>query len=1134
MTKIIKLITYKLVILLLLNFVLVTNIVAQSALSKGNWYKISIANTGVYKLDFNFLTNELKIPSTELDFTKLGVFGYGGGVLNEANNSIFPSDLPEINTEIVDINSNGKLEDGDYILFYGAGPIRWQFNPFNSLFEHTSSYYTDEQCFFITTTEGKQQRVLNSATLSNPIATLNSYDYYQVMDKDSINPNLSGRVWYAGMLSNFNRSIEYDLPLEQCTAGESIVVSFSYFTELNNTPLSILINGNTVKNLNLTSSFKYQIDSFKLLCPGSGAKIKFTTPTTIASNFYVNYIAVNAKANLTYSNTQFNFRIKNGIGSPDNYQLNISGAGNAKIWDVTKQIVKPSTNNNGSTKSIIFSNQIPREFVVFEDINAYKPIAKGKITNQNLSSLPPANNLIITHKNWMNQAKDLAKFHQDEQNLISHVVDVEEIYNEYSSGNKDVMAIRRFIKEQYEKSPSSKILSTVTLFGKACVDFKNINKNSNSCVDYVPTYETLYSADFLESFCTDDFYGLLNPNDINLDINGQIMAIGIGRLPVSTVEEAKQVVAKIKAYKSAKSYSDWRNQTTTVSDDYDDNADGSFYTQNEAMNKYIKSNFIKTNPNKIYLDAFFQEQFSGGQRYEDAEKLLKDNFTFGSLLITYIGHGGSNNWAQERVLSTSDLPIYKNIYSLPFMTTATCGFAPYDKPNASNKSAGERYLLQKDGGAIGLFTTCREVLISDQSSFMDKFISNFYTRKPDGNFYTFGDISRETKTALGINLNSRKVVLLGDPALEINMPKYNIVTTNISNGTDDTLHSLSKIKITGQINDLTNNLISDFNGFCQITVFDKITQSRLNYNDTKDPKIPNDTFETQQSRIFKGSTKVENGKFSVEFIVPKDINYAIGRGKISYYAADTNVKPYRDAAGIDTNIIIGGANLNALQDNDAPIVKLYMNDEKFVFGGITNADPILLAKISDLSGINTTGAGVGHDITAILDGNIRLPVNLNNYFKTDQGDYTRGSINYPYYQLSEGKHTIKVKAWDVYNNPGEGYIEFFVTKSEHIALTHVLNYPNPFTTNTWIQFEHNRPNEPIDVSINIMTVSGKVVKRIAQKITTDGFRVDKQIQWNGRDDFGDPIGKGLYIYVVTIRDSKGETAHKYEKLVLLQ
>jgi hypothetical protein len=1134
MTKTIKLITYKTTILFWCICICTSNLVAQSALSKGNWYKISISKTGVYKLDFNFLTKDLKIPAGDLLISKIGVFGYGGGVLNEANNAVFNADIPENNIEVIDINGNGTLEDGDYILFYADGPYRWQFNSIKSLFEHTSAYYSDAQHFFISTTEGTGKRVVNSASLSSPVSTLNTYDYYHVMDNDSINPQLSGRIWYAGLITNFTKQTEFNLPLEQCTAGEMVAVSFNYFTELNNTLLTITINNSTVKSVNLTPSFTTQLDSFRVLCPGENAKIKFSISSPISTNFYLDNITTNSKADMQYKGSQFNFRTKLGLGTTENYQFNLSGAANAKIWCVSNQISKPNINVSGNVKSFIFSNQVGKEFVVFEDNNAYKPVAIGKILNQNLTDLPAANNLIITHKTWLGVAKDLAKFHTEERNIVSHVVDVDEIYNEYSSGSKDVMAIRRFIIEQYNKSPSANKLSTVTLFGKSCVDYKGVNKTVNTCIDYVPTYETLFSNDFLESFCTDDFFGLLNPTDTNIYKNNKLLSVGIGRLPVSSLEEAKQILAKIKAYKSKESYGDWRNITTTVSDDYDNASDGSFYVQNENMNRFIKSTNIKTNQTKIYLDAFFQEQFSGGQRYEDAEKMLKDNFTFGSLLITYIGHGGASNWAQERVLSTSDLPIYKNLNSLPFLTTATCGFAPYDKPNSSNKSAGERFLLQKDGGAIGLLTTCREVLISDQASFMDNFIRSFYDRKTDGNFYTLGDIARETKNKNLLNSNSQKVVLLGDPALEINMPKYNVITTSVSNGASDTLKSLSKMKITGEVQDLSNSLMSNFNGFCQITVFDKINQNKLNYNDTKDPRLFKDTFETQISRIFKGSTEVINGKFSVEFIVPKDINYAIGKGKISYYAADVNQKPYRDAAGIDTTIIVGGANLDAGTDEDAPIVKLFMNDDKFVFGGITNADPFLLAKISDKSGINTTGAGVGHDITAILDGNTRLPVNLNNYYKTEQGDFTQGRINYPYYQLSEGKHSIKLKAWDVYNNPGEGYIEFFVTKSPHIALTHVLNYPNPFTTNTWFQFEHNRPNEPLDVTINIMTVSGKVVKRIAQKLSTDGFRVDKQIAWNGRDDFGDPIGRGLYIYVVTIRDSKGETAHQYEKLVLLQ
>ena len=1105
---------------------------SSSKLTTGKWYKISIDKSGVYKLDYKFLTDDLKISKDDLTISKLGVFGYGGGALPEDNTN-FNIDLPEHSIEVVDINGNDKLEENDYILFYAAGPFRWTYNSSNNLFEHTSAFYSDVQHFFLSTTEGSNKRVAIQNLSGSPTRIHTSYDFYDVSDKDSINPKQSGRIWFSSSISNFKKRIEQKLPLTTCAGGENVWIRFAYFTELNNIPLSISIDGTTIKTINLLQDNKMQYDSIKISCPSSTPIIAFTISSPITSEFYLDFIEVNTKATLNFSGSQYNFRIKDGFNTGDIKQVQIAN-GSYKVWNVTdgSNVKSVTLNSNGSGSNFLLNNFKIQEFVIFDNSLAYSPKAIGVIENQNLLDAPHTNNIIIVPKAWKSVGDELALFHKENSGIASLVVDVEKIYNEFSSGNKDVTGIRRFLVNQYLKSPSTtNTLSTVLFFGKACVDYKNIMKGS--CEDIVPTYETNIPSDFLQSFCTDDYFGLLDINETNLDNPIKNLNIGIGRIPVNSLSEAKEALAKIKAYKSKQSFGDWRNISTTTADDYDDPPDASFYIQNEkVLSAYIKNTNVKTNQNKIYLDAFRQEQFSGGQRYEDAEKLLKDNFSFGSLLITYVGHGGFSNWAQERILSVSDLPIYKNLNSLPFLTTATCGFAPYDKPN-KDKSAGERYLLQKDGGAIALLTTCREVYISDQGPFMRNFIKNFYTRKSNGNFLSFGDISKLTKNSNGMDLNSQKVVLLGDPALILNMPYYNIVTTSVSNGTDDTLKSLSKIKIKGEVQDLTNLTIADFNGFCQVTVFDKKTKNRLNYNDGNDP-IPGDTFEVQESRIFRGSTNVINGKFEIEFIVPKDINYSMGLGRISYYAADTNTKPSRDASGMDTTIWVGGANLNAATDEKPPVVILFMNDDKFVYGGITNADPILLAKISDESGINTTGAGIGHDITAILDNNTRIPIILNNYYRSEAGNFTQGRINYPFYQLADGKHTIKVKAWDVYNNPGEGYTEFIVAKSEGIALRHVLNYPNPFTTNTWFQFEHNRPNEPIDVTINIMTVSGKVVKRIHQKMVTEGFRVDKQIAWNGKDDFGDPIGRGMYVYVVTIRDTKGEIAYQYEKLVILQ
>lgn len=1106
---------------------------SSSALNTGKWYKIAVPKTGVYALDFNFLTKTMNIPAEELKIPTFGVFGYGGGVLSEENNASFYTDLPENSIEVVDNNNNGLIEDGDRILFYAEGPYRKRYNPITERFVHTSAFYSDVQHFFVSTTQGTQKKINLQNVSGSPAKIYTSYDQIAVRDLDSVNPKSSGRIWFSSIMSNFSRSITVPLPESNCTGGTDIHITFSYYTKIATQAVQISVNNQLVKTINPIGSNELIVDTIRMTCPGPNSKLNFSVTSPITDNFYLDYVVVNASSELRYQGQQFSFRFKQ-LGS-DFYQAQIATpASGLRVWNVTdiENIRNVQLNGGGSSAGFVFTNQILNEFIAFDNQNTTPPLYIGKVDNQNLQETQPVDHIIVCNKSWISVAKQLADFHKEESGISTAVVDVDQIYNEYSSGNKDVTAIRRFIRQQFARSTPSESLRTILLFGKACVDYKSIE--GNRCQDFVPTYETTVPDDFLESFCTDDYFALLEGAESNLSAPQKTLDVGIGRIPVASLAEAKDALAKIKAYKSKESYHDWRNLTTFVSDDYDDRVDGDFYKQNEeTLYKFVSTNSIKTNTSKVYLDAFRQEQFSGGQRYPDAEKLLKDNISYGSLLITYIGHGGSTNWAQERLLSVSDLPIYKNLASLPFMTTATCGFAPFDKPSA-DKSAGEMFILQKDGGAIALLTTCREVLISDQGPFMGRFIRNFYNRQTSGQFRTFGEIARATKNESNTDLNSQKVVLLGDPALIVNMPQYDIRTTSISNGTDDTLRSLSRMTISGEVRDLSGQRMSDFNGYCEITLFDKKTENRLNYNDETDPRLPKDTFQTQESRIFRGSATVVNGQFTIQFVVPKDINYAMGRGRISYYAADVNTKPYRDASGIDTNVWIGGANLNAPADNKPPVVQLFMNDEKFVFGGITNADPFLFAKISDESGINTTGAGIGHDITGIIDDQVRIPIILNNYYRTLTGDFTQGRVNYPFYQLSEGKHTLKVKAWDVYNNPGEGYTEFIVAKTAGIALRHVLNYPNPFTTNTQFQFEHNRPNQPLDVTIQVMTVTGRVVKRFYKQIQTPGFRVDSQFPWDGRDDMGDRIGRGVYIYVVTIRDTKGESAYQYEKLVLLQ
>jgi hypothetical protein len=350
--------------------------------------------------------------------------------------------------------------------------------------------------------------------------------------------------------------------------------------------------------------------------------------------------------------------------------------------------------------------------------------------------------------------------------------------------------------------------------------------------------------------------------------------------------------------------------------------------------------------------------------------------------------------------------------------------------------------------------------------------------------------------------------LLGDPALNIAFPEYNVVTTYVP----DTIKALSMVNITGYIADETGNKINNFNGKINITVFDKKSSTKTLGNDIGSYPV---SFSVRCNIIYKGKTVVENGEFSFSFVVPKDISYKFDKGKISYYAENG----YIDAAGYYDDFIIGGANQNAPQDYTGPDIRMFMNDTLFISGGITNENPVLLALVSDSNGINTVGNGIGHDIIAVLDGNTGKSYVLNDYYESDLNTYKSGIIRFPLSNLSEGYHTLMLKVWDVYNNSAEANIDFVVSHSENLVIAKVINYPNPFSDYTFFVFEHNSPCCDLNVKIQIYTITGQLFKTISTNIATDGYKT-MPLVWDGSGDGGLLPNNGFYIYRLTVKDEK--------------
>ncbi len=1128
---------------------------SNSALAWGSFYKIAVTADGIYKIDFSFIKNTLKIDPAGFSFSTLAIFGNGGGMIPEQNSVSRPDDLIENPTMIVDNNGNNKLDDGDYLLFYGQMPDAWNYNSSTQSFTHEKNLYTDKTFYFLTTDAGTGKRVSQAPSAGSPNKTITDFDERVFRESEEYNLLASGKRWLGDKMTSFNNTKTFSFNFPNLIT--SVPVKFTSRVSANTS------NGsNTVVGINQQASFithpingipisSYPQASLSSQISASysanGDQINVTytfnpnsDPSGTAAS-YIDWFEMNLKRGLSFTGNAMTFRsiASAGMGSVSNFQLNNSSS-STKVWDVTNiaDIQEMQGTLNGSQFSFTTATDILKEFIAFNSNASFgSPEYIGKVENQNLHALGQPDMLIITHADFKGASNELANFHRTLDNISVSVVDVDEIYNEFGCGKPDISAIRDFVKMFYDRAGGDTALIPryLLLMGDGTYDPKNRIANNNN---YISTYQSNESDSPTSTFTSDDFFGLLDANEGgNIAAGTQMLDVGVGRLPVGSESDAWAVVNKIKNYKRPQqdasciqitSNNSWRNVITFIGDDLDEGG-----TVFENYSNTLADNTRAANPaynyEKIYLDAFKQVPTPAGDRYPEVNTSILNRINAGALIVNYVGHGGETNWAHERIFNMADIVPLNNREKLPLFITATCDFSRFDIPT---RSAGEWLIMNANGGGIASVTTVRLVYQYANQQINDATFNNLMSSY-EGRFPTLGEVIMQAKNdIIGLydNGNTRKFMLIGDPALTLNYPRYDVVTTEVNNKPvslpHDTLKALSEVTIKGEVHDDNGNKLTSFNGVVYPLVFDKISTLQTIGNDA--PSIIN--FQMYKNTLFKGKASVTNGDFSFSFIVPKDINYQFGNGRISYYADNGN---YIDAHGYTNNIVIGGSADSFSVDNAGPQMDSYMNDEKFVFGGTTGTDPMLLVKLSDESGINTVGNGIGHDLTAILDDNTQNKVVLNDYYESELDNFRKGEIKYPFSKLTIGRHTLKLKAWDIHNNSSEDYMEFVVASNAKLALSHVYNYPNPFTTHTQFMFEHNRPCDDLNVSVQIYTVSGKLVKSIVEQVHSEGYRVD-DIAWNGLDDYGDPIGKGVYVYKVNVRDSNGNSAHKFEKLVLLR
>lgn len=1127
----------------------------RSALADGTLYKLATTGNGVHKLTYDFLRNQLGISNLDdIDPRTIRLFGNGSGYLPYRITEERPDDLIEMPVRIVG-EEDGSFDSGDYLLFYGQGPHAWSYDAERDQFNRQTNIYDEENHYFIRIGSGNGLRVAQRPSLPEGDLTIDRFDevIHLEEEKQNIlheipNPSGSGQNWYGDFfriardksydgIFNFPDRIESEPVRVRAMMALRTRGSSRYYVSVNGEQLTSDLGGTVNIGGELTSSAARRTAlQGEVLTSGDNLEVELSYPFpggSTESEAWLDWLQLRAVRELKLQGAQMNFRSTASLAAPSAaYRLRGMNAGRL-VWDITDplQPVAQQGQLTGETLSWNAPAGSLREFTVFDpEAQLLVPEPIGRVDNQNLHGIDRADMLIVYHPDFEAQAMRLADHRRQHSGLQVVTADIFAVYNEFSGGSVDVTAVRDFGRMLFERDTSFRYL---LLLGDGSFDQRDIYGLGTN---FLPVFEIEGNISEVGDYPSDDYFGIFFGRETG-HLLGHDLSIAVGRLPVKTAAEAEGVVSKIIRYDiSPDLLGDWRTRLVYVGDD----EDSGIHTRDANRVAVVARQKLPiANVDKLYFDLFPQQSTPAGDRFPEVTEGIDRAIFKGAFAITYLGHGGPRGWGQERVLSIPQVRKWRNEDRLPVFLTATCTFAGYD--DASFVSAGEEILLNPRGGAIGLLTTTRPVYAS-QNLELTMATTEFLTERPDGRWQTLGDIIRRAKNSRTNGSdpsNDRRFTLLGDPAQVIALPEYGIETTHlngvaVTGSSSDTLRALQKVTISGRVVDRQGNPLSDFNGTVYPTVYDKAIGVRTLQ---QDPGSPAAEYEIQKNVLFKGRATVSDGQFSFTFIIPKDINYAFGQGRISYYAAD----PGRliDAAGYYEQVVIGGTDPDALADEQGPQVEVFMNSEDFVFGGEVQPDATLLVRLSDDNGINVTGNSIGHDLEAILDDNTSNTLLLNDFYEADEDDYRSGRVRFPLSDLEPGRHTVRVRAWDVANNSAEGLTEFVVAADGRVALERVLNYPNPFTDRTCFQFDHNLAGEDIEVLVQIFTVSGTLVKTLTGYLpASDGaLRLDDCIAWDGRDDYGAPLARGVYLYQVRIRSASGtdrSASSDFEKLVILK
>lgn len=1088
----------------------------SSVLSGGKWVKIRTDKKGIYKITYDKLKS-WGFSSPEF----VNVYGNGGMKLSESLSDLSADDLTKNRTW------RGKDASGkDCLFFFSTGSVDWQWEPVSGLFIHTVNPYS-EDCYYFLSQEGNSAYTVETlpSLQTQPTHQVTSFNAYTRYETEQYNLINSGQQWFG---EKFIRSMsrKFLLSCENPVSGQtaSLLINVAGRSEAAS---SFDIAFNQVKQTGIVFNVVY-VDNPTSLYADEKQKI-LTVPLSSAtaeigmtynatnslSEAWLDFITLNWRRSLKMTGDELSFRDTRSLGVLNIAQFTLEEAGSGiKVFDITNplEIKEIPVTEQGSQTIFKRPSAELREYLAFKPAGNFpEPVYVGEVGNQNLHAMDIPELLVVTYPDFLAEALKVADFHKNYDGMKVAVATTLQIYNEFGSGKPDATAIRNFVKMCYEKSKNIKY---VLLFGDGSFDNRNLTGANKA---YIPTWQSDESLLPTGSFVSDDYFVILENGE---SVYNGTEDLGIGRLPVSTSYEAGIVAEKIMNYYTPESMGIWRTNLCFIGDD----GDGSLHMgDSESLAEQVNAAHGEFQTEKIYFDAYPQETTPAGERYPDVTEAINQQVKKGVLILNYVGHANTRFLSDERVLDVSTINSWTNRDNLPIFVTATCEFSRFDD---SETSAGEYILLNPKGGGIGLFSTTRVVYAYSNYLLSKAFYQYAFQKDSQGNNFRMGDIMRLAKINTDNTINKRNFTLLADPALRLSYPKHHVVTSTINQkvagSVPDTLHALSKVTITGEITNHSGQRLTSFNGQVTAVVYDKAMIQKTLGNAGETPF----SYKTQNSIIYRGESSVKNGTFSFSFVVPKDISYSLGTGRILYYAQNGT----EDAHGVYENFVIGGSEGSQVTDDKGPSVQLFMDDSTFTDGGSTSRNPLLLAYVSDENGINTVGTGIGHEITAVLDDDYSNVFVLNDFYSSARDDYKKGTIEFPLSGLSSGEHKIRLKVWDIANNSTEEVIHFTVTGNFTIGT--ISNYPNPVTTFTDIIFTHNQPDAVFTALVEVFDITGNRLDVIQTNISSDGNKsFPVRYDLNSRKII---LRNGIYPYRVTVRTSEGELSSASGKMMIMR